>query len=90
VLLVYFDEPAPEPLSVLNLEPDEPVCIALLLSGTEPQAIAVSRESVSGSNAGSSAGTTGFGTTVLRFLLRDDPECTIAAGSATWSWRRLV
>lgn len=88
VLLVYFDEPAPEPFSRLGLQPDRAVCIALLLSQINGVEINVSRESTAGSKVELAMNPVELGPEFLRFYLSGEEQKSIVTGNAMWTWQR--
>lgn len=88
VLLVYFDEPAPEPLSRLGLQPEQAVCIALLLSQINGVEIKVSRESTARPKGELAMNPVELGPEFLRFYLSNEEQKSIVTENAIWTWQR--
>ena len=85
VLLVYFDEPLPPPLNIMENPPGPAFSVALLLSATSKPNVEVnfsynSPRVSDGKNPGLD---------FLRFYLSGMAESTVATERTRWRWSRL-
>ena len=84
VLLVYFDEPLPEPLSAMEDPPGSAFSIALLLSAAHPNV-----EVNFAYNHGRVSDRKNAGMEFLRFYLSGMAEGTVSTERTKWHWSRL-
>jgi hypothetical protein len=85
VLLVYFDEPLPEPLSAMEDRPGSAFSIALLLSAKDEPNVEVSFTH----NSGRVSDGRHPGLEFLRFYLSGAPQSTVTTERTRWQWSRL-
>ncbi len=85
VLVVFFDEPLPEPLSIFNSN-SEDLCIALLLtSGTDEK---ISLNFLCNNDIATPRENTG--TEFLKFYLSDHNSGEVITSRMSWHWNKLV
>jgi hypothetical protein len=85
VLLVYFDEPLPEPLSSMEDPPGSPFSIALLFSAMANPNIQVDFTPSSGAPRDKR----NPGLEFLKFYLAGKPEGSVTTERTRWHWSRL-
>jgi hypothetical protein len=85
VLLVYFDEPLPAPLDVMENPPGPAFSIALLLSAQGSPNI----EANFSYNQGRVSDCRNPGLEFLRFYLSGMPESTVTTERTQWHWSRI-
>lgn len=85
VLLVYFDEPLPEPLSSMEDPPGSPFSVALLFSAAGKPNV---RVDFTHSN-GAPRNRRNPGLEFLKFWLSGKPEGTVVTERTRWRWSRL-
>lgn len=85
VLLVFFDEPLPEPLDAMENQQVGAFSIALLLSASEPPNLSMSYQY----NETAVADTGNLGLNFLQFYLSEQQESQLKTDRTIWHWRRI-
>lgn len=87
VLLVFFDEPLPEPLSAMEDQAMEAFSFAFVLSGNEPANFSMSYEYNEGESI--DEGEVNLGMSFLKFYLSGQLESQVKTDKTLWHWQRL-
>ncbi len=85
VLLVFFDEPLPYPLSVLEDYDSETTSISLLLTSEKTSTISMSFEYSENNNPVEYQSP---GLVFLKFLLTEEPQGQVRTSRMNWSWSK--
>jgi hypothetical protein len=85
VLLVFFDEPLPEPLNELEQPPGEAFSLALLLAADGKPNVAVQRAA----NPDRTCDPLNPGLAFLKFWLSGKSAGSVTTPRSTWQWSRL-
>lgn len=85
VLLVYFDEPIPEPIKSSNFGPEEPISLALLLKASGGDQISFKFQP----NLAGEFERKELGESFLKFYLSDDVEGQVNTERTQWYWNKL-
>ena len=89
VLLVFFDEPLPQPLSVLSGKPEDAISIALLLSSKMVTKGLNTKISMNFNHANKSSGSENPVEAFVKFLLSDSPLGQAQTDRMYWQWEKL-
>ena len=86
VLIVYFDEPIPEPINIQKNDREEPLSIALLLQSNGTSNLSMSFEHNGSTNT---SVTSELGKSFLKFYLSDCIEKKVNTYKTTWFWQKF-